>query len=95
MRTTLPIAVAASLLAAPLLAASPSSADDTTPTKITLTRWTSDADFRAGTLDGLAVKNGRLTIAKKTPLATRSYTDPFGDGTPRIYDVGTWTSPVS
>src|SRR5699024_7712814 len=23
-----------------------------------------------------------------------SYTDPFGDGTPRLYEHGTWTSPV-
>ncbi len=96
MRTTLSITLAAGLMAAPLLAVSPSGAADPAagPTRITLTRWTSDADFRAGTLEGLEVKNGRLTIAKKTSLATRSYTDPFGDGTARTYDAGTWTSPV-
>jgi len=97
MRTTLSIVLAAGLTAAPLLAASPSVADDP-PTRITLTRWTSDADFRAGTLEGLEVKHGRLTIAKKTGkgtgLTTRSYTDPFGDGSARTYDTGTWTSPV-
>ncbi len=99
MRTTLSITLAAGLVAAPLLAVSPSVAADppAPPTRITLTRWTSDADFSAGTLEGLRVKHGRLTLAKnkkKAPLASRSYIDPFGDGTARTYDVGTWTSPV-
>ncbi len=96
MRTTLSITLAAGLTAAPLLAVSPVAAADP-PTRITLTRWTSDADFSAGTLEGLTVKHGRLTLAKnkkKAPLASRSYTDPFGDGTARTYDEGTWTSPV-
>ena len=35
----------------------------------------------------------RSSSAGPSPAST-TYTDPFGDGTARSYDVGTWTSPV-
>ncbi len=60
----------------------------------TLTRWDSGRDFRAGTLDGLRVKGGRLVLGKLRTLEEVPYTDPFGDGTGRVYEAGTWTSPV-
>jgi hypothetical protein len=59
---------------------------------ITLTRWTSDADFARGTSEGVAVADGTLSLSA-TGLETTRYTDPFG-GDERLYDVGTWTSPV-
>jgi hypothetical protein len=60
---------------------------------VTLTRWDSGRDFRAGRLEGLNVRGGALVLGRRG-LARTSYTDPFGDGTTRDYEVGTWTSPV-
>ncbi len=90
------VLLAACVTAAPLLltAASPAEAAKTSgPTGIDLARWTSDADFGAGTSDSVAIASGSVTLAAGV-LPTSSYIDPFGSGTARTYDVGTWTSPV-
>ncbi|MDO9454858.1 C39 family peptidase [Nocardioides sp.] len=60
---------------------------------VTLTRWDSARDFRAGRLDGLTVRGGRLELARRG-LEPTTYADPHGDGTARAYEAGTWTSPV-
>jgi hypothetical protein len=56
-------------------------------------------DFSSGTLAGLTLSKGALTLAPKG-LATTNYVDPFanvnGDGVDGsgAYQFGTWTSPV-
>src|SRR5437763_8382803 len=56
-------------------------------------------DFSTGTLSGLALSKGALTLAARG-LATTPYTDPFananGDGVDGsgTYEFGSWTSPV-
>ena len=93
MRTSLPLTLAAAVLAAPLLTVGPAVAADE-PTRITLTRWTDNADFRTGTLEGVKLTGGKLVLDRRADLPTRAYVDPFGDGTSRSYEMGTWTSPV-
>ena len=61
MRTSVSITLAAALLAAPLLAVGPSDAV-AEPTRITLTRWTDNADFRSGTLEGVKLTGGKLVL---------------------------------
>ncbi len=93
MRTSLSTTLAVALLAASLVGVSPAEAADP-PTRITLTRWTDNADFRTGTFEGVKLTGGKLVLDRRTDLAAREYVDPFGDGTARSYEVGTWTSPV-
>ena len=84
-------------LALPLaLTAATSSASyaDSSNAHITLTRWTDNHDFRTGTSNGVRVQGDRLVLDRHGPLLMLDYIDPFGDGTPRPYDYGTWTSPV-
>src|SRR3954451_6004414 len=56
-------------------------------------------DFSTGTLSGLTLSKGVLTLASRG-LATSPYTDPFanvnGDGVDGsgTYQSGSWTSPV-
>jgi hypothetical protein len=87
---------AALVTAAPLafISTGPAEADPAAPTRITLTRWTDDADFGAGTLDGLQTADGKLVIDNGAELAKRKYDDPFDDAHGRKYDMATWTSPV-
>jgi len=97
MRRSLSSSVAAALVAAPLatMVVTPSPSAGVEPsTRITLTRWTDNADFRAGTLEGVKVNGGRLVLDRKADLASRDYADPFGEGSTRSYEAGTWTSPV-
>ena len=98
MRRSVSMTLAASLLATPLVLTTPSPvvAGDKTdgPTPVTLTRWTSDADFQRGEREGLAVQGGSLALDGTASLPSTTYTDPFGAGTARSYDVGTWTSSV-
>ena len=98
MRRSVSMTLAAALVATPLVLTTPSPvvAGDKTngPTPITLTRWTSDADFQRGERDGLAVQDGSLALDGTASLPSTTYTDPFGAGTARSYDVGTWTSSV-
>ena len=93
MQKSLSIMLAAAVLAAPLLTVGPAVAADE-PTRITLTRWTDNADFRTGTLEGVKLTGGKLVLDRRADLPTRAYVDPFGDGTSRSYEMGTWTSPV-
>ena len=91
------VLLAACVTATPLFltAAPPAVAAKTAaPAGITLTRWTSDADFQAGARDGVTVDGGSLVLGGTVAPTSTTYTDPFGDGTARSYDVGTWTSPV-
>ncbi|WP_340540014.1 C39 family peptidase [Nocardioides sp. GXZ039] len=63
---------------------------------VTLTRWDGARDFRQGELDGLRVKGGRLELDRVKNLSEVPYVDPFaeGEGAGRVYEAGTWTSPV-
>jgi hypothetical protein len=65
----------------------------TEPSDITLHRWDTPRDFLRGTWDNLRPsRDGAIEV--RSGARTAGYTDPFGDGTPRTYDVGSWTSPV-
>jgi hypothetical protein len=61
------------------------------PRQIAYQTWTSTDDFLAGQRFGTAVTDGALTFG--TPTGTRSYVDPFGDGTAKTYDQTSWVSP--
>ncbi len=82
LRSLLAGALAAALVA-PVLPAAPAAAAPA-PRRIVYTGWTSDADFRTGTRQGVAVSRGRLVM--DAPVATRSYAG-------RRYDVAQWLSP--
>jgi hypothetical protein len=82
LRSLLAGALAAAMVA-PVLPAAPANAAPP-PRRIVYNGWTSDADFRAGTLRGVAVSRGRLVM--DAPVATRSYAG-------RRYAVGQWVSP--
>jgi hypothetical protein len=65
----------------------------TTPADITLHRWDTQRDFLRGSWDNLRPsRDGAIEV--RSGARTAAYTDPFGDGTARTYDVGSWTSPV-
>jgi len=82
LRTLLAGALAAAL-AAPIVPA-PSASAAPAPRQIAYDRWPSYDDFRAGTLQGVAVSGGRLVVGE--PVSTRSYAG-------RRYDVAQWVSP--
>jgi len=77
------VGVLTAALVAPVGLTAPASAAPA-PRRIVYTGWTSDADFRAGTLLGVAVSRGHLVM--DAPVATRSYAG-------RRYDVAQWVSP--
>ncbi len=86
--TTLALAVAlTSPVAAPVHAAKAPQSQH-----IAFTTWDDGSELAAGTLAGTTVSNGELAIA--SPVGTRQYVDPFGDGSSATYDYATWTSPV-
>ena len=65
----------------------------TQPTDVTLTRWNSLEDFAKGRSSNLRPdRHGTLRIGRGSETTT--YADPFGDGTAKTYEYGTWTSPV-
>ena len=70
------------LPAAPATAASTSTA---------FARWTSTADFAAGTSGGIAAQPGKITQGKGTTVVT--YDDPRVAGGAKKYHRGYWTSP--
>jgi Peptidase_C39 like family len=70
----------------------PALAAKSAPPLIHYKSWSSTADFAAGTNVGTAPADGAITFA--APAGTTTYTDPFGDQTPRSYEYATWTSPV-
>ncbi|MFL6001227.1 MAG: C39 family peptidase [Nocardioides sp.] len=82
LRSLLAGALAATL-AVPVLPGAPASAAPT-PRRIVYTSWTSNADFGAGTLQGVALSHGRLVM--DAPVAARRYAG-------RRYDVARWVSP--
>ena len=96
MRTSASTLIAAGLLAAPLVAAgaAPAGAADPAPTRITLTRWTDNADFRTGTLDGVKVAGGKLVLDRHADLAGSRLHRPVRRRHGAQLRVGTWTSPV-
>ena len=53
-------------------------------------RWTSDADFAKGTVQGLKISNGSMTIAN--PRGPYNYADPYGSKKNRKFSYGVWTS---
>jgi hypothetical protein len=83
------LAVAASL-ASPVTPPLAAAADETQ--HVGFHSWDSTAQLAHGRLDGTKVDHGRISMVRAT--GTTSYTDPFGDGTPVVYDSATWTSPV-
>ncbi|GAA5153454.1 peptidase C39 family protein [Nocardioides marinquilinus] len=96
--------LATAALLAPVLPGSPATASppgdggappSTDGFDATLTRWDDVRDWRHGDLDGLRATGRGLTLARGD-LDRERYTDPHaGEGaTARLYDVGTWTSPV-
>lgn len=88
------LATGVALCAAPQASAAPQAADRS-GSDVTLTRWDDKHDFASGESEGLKVKGGDLELAKQKKgqsLPTLDYTDPFGDGTAKTYEYGTWTS---
>ena len=74
-------------LAATLTALSAQAATGST----SLTRWSSDADFKTGTLTGATISGGALTMTN--PPGRSTIADPYGDNTKRALEFSTWTSP--
>lgn len=54
-------------------------------------RWTTTADFAAGTVRGTAVRSNAVQLGAGT--LTLRYDDPRVPGGARTYDFGSWTSP--
>ena len=82
LRTVLAGALAAALVT-PIAPTAPATAAPA-PRRIVYAGWSSASDFRAGTLQGVAVNRGGLVM--DAPVATRSYAG-------RRYDVARWVSP--
>ncbi|WP_198671857.1 C39 family peptidase [Desertihabitans aurantiacus] len=57
--------------------------------RVTLDRWTSEADWKRGSGSGTGVRAGNVEFDRAT--STSTYTDPH-TGKKRTYDVATWTS---
>ncbi|HLT62009.1 MAG TPA: C39 family peptidase [Microlunatus sp.] len=84
------VIMAVAAVAQPTAAAA---ADPDQPAAITLHRWDSAREFVRGSWDNLRLgRDQALEIRSSGRTAT--YTDPFGEGEARSYDVGSWTSPV-
>ncbi len=65
---------------------------DPPPRHVLYRDYDSAADFSTGSFDGTVATPDGLQIS--APAGQRDYTDPFGDGSAKTYDYGTWTSPV-
>jgi hypothetical protein len=78
------------------VASANSSPTDPPPTgnKITATHFTGLRDFVRGSWDNVMPSRGNAMAISPFTRKTVSYTDPFGDGTARTYDYGSWTTPV-
>ena len=94
LRTRLTWAVA--LGATAVLVAPISSAQSVEPadTDISVTHWDGVGDFVKGTSHSLKPGRGSSLKIAGDGAGTISYADPFGDGSAKAYDYGTWTSPV-
>lgn len=66
--------------------------DDPQPRHVVYEDFASAAAFETGSFAGTAATADGLQITD--PVGQRDYTDPFGDGSTRTYDYGTWTSPL-
>ena len=66
----------------------------TVGTDITTKHWDGTAQLKRGTLDNLQPTAHASLRIRGAGGDTVSYTDPFGDGTAKEYEYGTWTSPV-
>jgi Peptidase_C39 like family len=62
------------------------------PRHVAYHAYDSVADFSSGSFDGTTATANGLRITN--PVGQLNYTDPFGDGSAKTYDYGTWTSPV-
>lgn len=85
-----PLRIAAATLiavAASLTMTSAHAATDST----SITRWSSNAEFAKGTLNGVKIGSGAITIAK--PVASYIYADPYGDKKKHKFSYSSWTSP--
>ncbi|MEU5096612.1 peptidase C39 family protein [Streptomyces sp. NPDC020996] len=95
-RTVLAAAMAAAVTA-PMAVAGPAAAvaADTTPDRAVDNRaWTTHADWRGGTAQGVRpVAGPRPGVAIAAPVGTADYTDPH-TGTTAAWEYATWTSPV-
>ncbi|MFI1567679.1 peptidase C39 family protein [Streptomyces sp. NPDC020490] len=95
-RTVLAAAMAAAVTA-PMAVAGPAAAvaADTTPDRLVDNRaWTTHADWRSGTAQGVRpVAGPRPGVAIAAPVGTADYTDPH-TGTTAAWEYATWTSPV-
>lgn len=91
---------AGALLLAPATASSAAPAHISAPSntdaaKITTKHWSSLLGFLSGHWSGLIPTiGGGLALKPFGSLPTTTYTDPFGDGTAKTYEYGSWTSPV-
>ena len=63
-----------------------------TPRHVAYHAYDSAGDFSSGSFDGTEATADGLRITN--PVGQLDYTDPFGDGSAKTYDYGTWTSPV-
>lgn len=95
-RLRLSLAILLSLLALLVPPGMAAAAPDLTEagSDIAVRRWDSTRDFARGEWKNLRPsRDGSLIIRSDSATAT-DYTDPFGDGSARSYDTGSWTSPV-
>ncbi len=87
----------AAAVTAPMAVAGPAAAvaADTTPDRPVDNRaWTTHADWRSGTAQGVRpVAGPRPGVAIAAPVGTADYTDPH-TGTTAAWEYATWTSPV-
>ncbi|MQA81113.1 MAG: hypothetical protein GEV10_21955 [Streptosporangiales bacterium] len=89
--TTATVVAAATFLVLPGTAvAAPD--DGAADRHVSYTEWDGARELRKGSTDGARTGAGGLVLSRGTTPV--SYTDPFGDGSARTYDAGTWTSPV-
>ncbi len=61
-------------------------------THIAYQQWDSGAALAGGTHSGTSVVGDELVMTT-TPTDTFTYTDPWGDGEAKTYDMASWTSP--
>lgn len=62
--------------------------------QITVTHFSGIRDFLRGSWDDVAPGPGGALRISPSTHQTREYVDPFGDGTAKTYDYGSWTTPV-
>ena len=88
MRNAVRLTVAL-MIGAAMLTGIPASA--ATSDQASFARWTSSADFEAGTSVALSAGSGSMTLGEGTSKI--SYDDPRVSGGAKSYRTGTWTSP--